>query len=166
MSNRMVNRGYHKRYVFSAACIGMLLFGVVMISLGSILPEVTEKFKLNEAKTGFLLTLLPSGILAGSLVFGPLVDWLSYKRILIIGSFITLLGIEGIVFSDTLSLLHLSVFCIGLGGGILNGITNALVSEISEIDHSANLSLLGVFFWCWSIGYSSCSGSNERYLYF
>jgi FHS family glucose/mannose:H+ symporter-like MFS transporter len=148
----MPNSKYHKGYVFSAACIGMLLFGVVMISLGSILPEVTEKFKLNDVNTGFLLTLLPSGILAGSLVFGPLVDWLSYKRILIAGSLFTLLGIEGIVFSDLLILLHLSVFCIGLGGGILNGITNALVSEISSDDHSANLSLLGVFFGVGALG--------------
>jgi FHS family glucose/mannose:H+ symporter-like MFS transporter len=141
----MTNNNYKKGLVFSAACVGMLLFGIVMISLGSILPEVIEKFQLSEARTGYLLTLLPFGILAGSLVFGPLVDWLSYKKILIAGSIFTLLGLEGIVFSETLELFHMSVFCIGLGGGILNGVTNALVSEISEEDHSANLSLLGVF---------------------
>jgi len=86
----MTNKEYHKGYVFSSACIGMLLFGIVMISLGSVLPEVTEKFQLNEAKAGFLLTLLPMGILTGSLVFGPLVDWLSYKRLLIAGSLLSL----------------------------------------------------------------------------
>ncbi len=152
MTKQMTDRGYHRGYVFSAACVGMLLFGIVMISLGSILPEVTEKFQLNEAQTGFLLTLLPAGILVGSLVFGPLIDWLSYKRILIAGSLFTLMGLEGIVYSEILILLHLSVFCIGLGGGILNGITNALVSEISEEDHSANLSLLGVFFGIGALG--------------
>lgn len=123
-----------------------------MISLGSILPDITSKFQLDEAKAGFLLTLLPTGILLGSLVFGPLVDWLSYKRILIAGSLATLVGIEGIVTSETSVFLHLSVFCIGLGGGILNGITNSLVSEISEEDHSANLSLLGVFFGVGALG--------------
>ncbi|MCL6268072.1 MFS transporter [Flagellimonas myxillae] len=145
-------KGYNKGLVFAAACIGMLLFGIVMISLGSILPEVTDKFKLNDAKTGLLLTLLPSGILAGSLVFGPLVDWLSYKRILITGSLLTFVGLEGIVFSNAATLLHLSVFAIGMGGGILNGLTNALVSEISETNHAANLSLLGVFFGVGALG--------------
>ncbi|GJM29629.1 MAG: hypothetical protein DHS20C17_22640 [Cyclobacteriaceae bacterium] len=148
----MPNNRYRKRYVFTAAAIGMLLFGIVMISLGSILPDITSKFQLDEAKAGFLLTLLPTGILLGSLVFGPLVDWLSYKRILIAGSLATLVGIEGIVTSETSVFLHLSVFCIGLGGGILNGITNSLVSEISEEDHSANLSLLGVFFGVGALG--------------
>jgi FHS family glucose/mannose:H+ symporter-like MFS transporter len=143
---------YHKKYVFAAACIGMLLFGIVMISLGSILPEVNDKFEINGAKTGFLLTLLPTGILVGSLVFGPLVDWLSYKSILIAGCIFTLIGIEGIVLSENLVFLNFSVFCIGLGGGILNGVTNALVSEISEDDHSANLSLLGVFYGIGALG--------------
>ncbi len=142
----MNHRDYQKSYVFAAACIGMLLFGIIMISLGSILPEVTKRFELEEAEAGVLLTLLPAGILLGSLLFGPLVDWLSYKKILVAGSVLTLLGLEGIVFARILGVLHLSVFCIGLGGGILNGITNALVSAISEADHSANLSLLGVFF--------------------
>ena len=148
----MSNSNYQKQTVFSAACLGMLFFGIVMISLGSILPEITSKFQLNEVSTGFLLTLLPSGILAGSLVFGPLVDWLSHKRILIAGSVFTLIGLEGIAFSNNMPILHLSVFCIGLGGGILNGVTNSIVSEISDEDHSANLSILGIFFGVGSLG--------------
>ena len=110
----MTNNTYQKRIVFSAACMGMLLFGIVMISLGSILPEITDKFKLNEVRMGYLLTLLPSGILAGSLVFGPLVDWLSHKKILIAGSIFTLIGLEGIAFSNNIPILHFSVFCTGL----------------------------------------------------
>jgi fucose permease len=148
----MTTNPYRKKLVFSAACMGMLLFGIVMISLGSILPEITEKFQLNETRTGNLITLLPGGILLGSLIFGPLVDWLSHKKILIAGSVFTAVGLEGIAFSEMLSLMHISVFCIGLGGGILNGVTNAIVSEISDEEHSANLSLLGVFFGVGALG--------------
>lgn len=147
-----MEKKYNKGIVFSAACIGMLLFGIVMISLGSILPEVIDKFGFDEVRTGYLITLLPSGILVGSLIFGPLVDSLSFKRILIAGSMLTMLGLEGIVFSEAGGLLHISVFCIGLGGGILNGVTNALVSRISEEGHSANLSLLGVFYGIGALG--------------
>ena len=38
------------------------------------------------------------------------------------------------------------VFLIGLGGGVLNGATNALVADISEQDKAARLGLLGVFY--------------------
>ena len=147
-----LNRGYIKKYVFAAACIGMLLFGIVMISLGSILPDINGKFELNETETGYLATLLPFGILVGSLLFGPSIDWLSFKRILIAGTLLTALGLLGIAVVEALVFLNISVFCIGLGGGILNGVTNALVSEISEENASANLSILGVFFGVGALG--------------
>ena len=38
------------------------------------------------------------------------------------------------------------MFLFGLGGGAINGATSALVSDISEKEKGANLSLLGVFF--------------------
>nr|WP_299381643.1 MFS transporter [Allomuricauda sp.] len=148
----MSNSDYNKGYVFTAACMGMLVFGIVMISLGSILPEITTKFNLNELETGSLPTLLPLGILVGSLVFGPAVDWLSYKGILVAGTILVLVSLEGIVFANKLPLLQISVFGIGLGGGILNGTTNAIVSEISKTNRSANLSLLGVFFGVGALG--------------
>ena len=60
--------------VFYAACLGMLLFGMVMVTLGSILPSVVEKFHLEQIEAGSLVSILPFGILAGSLLFGPIVD--------------------------------------------------------------------------------------------
>ena len=148
----MTNNTYIKSFVFAAACLGMLLFGIVMISLGSILPDINNKFQLSEAEIGYLATLLPFGILVGSLLFGPSVDWFSYKKILIAGAIFTALGLLGMAVAEVLFLLNISVFCIGLGGGILNGVTNALVSEISEGDPSADLSLLGVFFGVGALG--------------
>jgi len=64
----------NRRVVFAASCAGMLLFGIVMISLGSLLPSLTARFGLNEVAVGSLASLLPLGILAGSVVFGPVVD--------------------------------------------------------------------------------------------
>jgi MFS transporter, FHS family, glucose/mannose:H+ symporter len=49
--------------------------------------------------------------------------------------------------------LQLVVIGIGLGGGVLNGGTNALVADISEEEgRSASLSLLGVFFGLGAFG--------------
>lgn len=144
----------------------MLLFGIVMISLGSILPDVNEKFQLSETATGYLATLLPLGILMGSLLFGPLVDWFSYKKILIAGAVFTASGLLGIAVAEVLIWLNVYVFCIGLGGGILNGVTNALVSEISEENRSADLSLLGVFFGIGALGTPAVLGLFKGVLSF
>ena len=39
---------YNRKVVFWAACAGMLLFGVCMITLGSVASDLREKLKLNE----------------------------------------------------------------------------------------------------------------------
>lgn len=137
---------YNKKIVFIAACIGMLLFGVVMISIGTLLPFIMEKFSLSKLDAGALTSLLPLGILTGSLVFGPIVDRYGYKPLLIVCSSVVMISFQQMAFVENYSFILISVFFIGFGGGILNGGTNALVSDISEGGKGANLSLLGVSF--------------------
>jgi FHS family glucose/mannose:H+ symporter-like MFS transporter len=141
--------------VFTAACLGMLLFGIVIISLGSILPSVIEKFELNKIQAGSLASILPAGILIGSLVFGPVVDRYSYRNLFIICAILIIAGLEGIAFSKGLYTLQASFLLIGFGGGVFNAGTSALVADISEErpgKRSANLSLLGVFYGIGALG--------------
>lgn len=154
---------YRRNLVFAAACIGMLLFGIVLISLGSLLPSLTKKFILDEITAGSLAILLPFGILAGSLAFGPIVDRYGHKNLLIICSLLVLLGLEGIAFADSFLILQISIFIIGFGGGVLNGGTNALVADISIKGKGANLSLLGVFFGVGALGMPTVLGILSRY---
>ncbi|MDZ4707473.1 MAG: MFS transporter [Saprospiraceae bacterium] len=134
------------RQVFFAACLGMLLFGIVMITLGSTLPELITRYKLTDIQAGSMFSILPLGILAGSLIFGPVADRYGYRGLLISNALIILLGFESIAYGNQPTLLMLSVFMIGLGGGVLNGATNALVADISDQTKGAHLSILGVFY--------------------
>lgn len=155
---------YNYKVVFVAACLGMLLFGVVMISLGSLLPSISKKIYLSSVETGATLSLLPLGILLGSIVFGPLVDRFGYKIILIIGGLLSFIGFEGLGVATQPDYLNWTILIIGLGGGILNGATNALVSDISKDKHSANLSLLGVFYGVGALGVPAVVGFLQKYL--
>jgi len=143
---------YNRNLVFTASCLGMFIFGIVFTTLGAILPSVIEKFTIDKIHAGSLISILSLGILAGSLLFGPIADRFGYKALLIICSLFILIGLEGIAWSAQFWLLRLSIFLIGFGGGVINGGTNALVADISEGERSANLSLLGIFFGIGAIG--------------
>ena len=143
---------YNKKLVFVASCLGMLLFGIVMTTLGAILPSIVEKFGIQKDNAGSLFLLMTFGMLFGSLIFGPVVDRFGYKSLLAISALLVFLGLEGIAFATSILVIKIPVFLIGFGGGIINGGTNALVSDISEDTRSAGLSLLGVFFGVGAIG--------------
>lgn len=143
---------YSKKAVFWSSCLGMLLFGIVLITLGSVIPDLRIKLNLDEISSGTLFSILPFGVLTGSMVFGPIVDKHSYKVLLVLSCIIVSTGFIGIGFTHDLFILKICAFLIGISGGALNGATNALVADISEKDKSANLSLLGMFFGIGALG--------------
>lgn len=147
--------------VFVCACIGMLLFGISLITLGSVAAPLREKFNLGAIASGTLFSILPVGILAGSLIFGPFSDRYGYKIILVLSSLLIAAGFQGIAWSSSLGVLKICIFLFGVGGGAINGATNAVVADISATNKGANLSLLGVFFAIGALGMPSVLGALE-----
>ena len=137
---------------FTVACLGMLAFGIVLTTLGAVLPSLVSRFGIGKADAGALFLLMSFGILVGSVVFGPIVDRRGYKGMLILAAALIAVGIEGIAFAPSLGWLRAAIVLVGIGGGIINGGTNALVADISTGERSSGLSLLGVFFGVGAVG--------------
>lgn len=148
--------------IFFCACLGMLLFGVSLITLGSVATALQQKFALDAIGAGTLFSILPVGILAGSLLFGPFSDRYGYKVILILSCLLIAAGFQGIAHASSLGVLKGCIFLFGLGGGAINGATNAVVADISEKNKGANLSLLGVFFAIGALGMPFILGTLEE----
>jgi MFS transporter, FHS family, glucose/mannose:H+ symporter len=149
----------NRRTLFAIACLGMLAFGIVLTTLGAVLPSVIERFGIDTAVAGSLFLLMTLGILIGSIVFGPIVDRNGYKGMLLLATALIAIGLEGIAFAPSMAWLRVAVAFIGFGGGIINGGTNALVADISAESRTAGLSLLGVFFGVGAVGVPFVLGS-------
>jgi MFS transporter, FHS family, glucose/mannose:H+ symporter len=147
--------------IFICACLGMLLFGISLITLGSVAAPLREKFQMDAIASGTLFSILPVGILGGSLLFGPFSDRYGYKIILLLSCLFIFAGFQGIAFAGSLGVLKVCIFLFGLGGGAINGATNAVVADISATHKGANLSLLGVFFAIGALGMPSVLGALE-----
>lgn len=143
---------YNKKLVFLAACMGMLFFGITLITLGSLATALQAKFLLDAVDSGTIFSILPFGILAGSFIFGPVTDRYGSRILLAVACAGMFLGFQAIAFADSLGLLKAAIFVFGLCGGVINGATNAIVADISEENRGANLSLLGVFFGLGALG--------------
>ena len=131
---------YKRSLVFIAACAGLSFFGVTMLALGPILSQLGDG-------ANSLPSTLSIGIIAGTLLFGPVVDKFGYKWMLIVGAFLALAGIQGLANATDITLLHISMLMLGFGGGILNGETNALVASIyDDSKRGTRLSILGAFY--------------------
>lgn len=162
----MINQDPTRRTLFAVSCFGMLAFGVVLTTLGAVLPSVITRFGIDKAQAGALLLLMSFGILVGSVIFGPVVDRRGYKGMLVAAAALIALGLEGIAFAPSLASLRAAVALIGVGGGIVNGGANALVADISTEGRGAGLSLLGVFFGVGAVGVPFMLGLLlERFTY-
>lgn len=140
------NKGYNTTKVFIAACLGLAFFGIVMLSLGVLLPPLNSVYP----NANILAPVMSAGIIVGTLVFGPVMDKFGYKWLLVGGATVLLLGIMGLAYVREFHMLVFSIFLVGIGGGILNGETNALVSDIYDSDkRGSRISLLGA---CYCIG--------------
>ena len=85
---------YNRKLNFLASCFGILLFGMGIITLGSIQPDLQERFSSDDFSAGTLFSILPIGILTGSLIFGPVCDRYGYKLILISSAGFLCAGLE------------------------------------------------------------------------
>lgn len=150
------------KLTFASACFGMLLFGISLITLGSVSSDLQHKFQLDAVDSGTLYSILPIGIIAGSLLFGPVSDRYGYKFFFVVSCVCLLLGFQGIAWSEGMGLLRFCIFLFGFGGGAINGATNAVVADITAGNKGANLSLLGVFYGIGALGMPSVLAALEK----
>ena len=137
---------YSTEKVNLAACLGIAFFGVAMLSLGAIMPPLV---KAVPQAIG-LPMYMSIGIIIGTVLFGPIMDRYGYKWLLVVSSLIMLAGLLILAYSTEMPLLIAGIFCVGLGGGVLNGETNAIVSDIYDEDRRGRkMSILGA---CYCIG--------------
>lgn len=132
---------------FISVFAGILLFGVSMVLIGSVLPLLKLRLGLSDIIAGGLFSILPFGLLIGSISFGPITDKYGYRWVLSIACLFLAIGFIGIGHTFSLLLLRISILFFGIGGGVINGATSALISDLSNDNKKiANLNLLGVFF--------------------
>lgn len=131
----------------ASAWAGMFGFGIVMAILGAILPSLFERIGFGAAAAGNLFLTMNFAMLVTTLFFGPLVDRFGFKAVLAVSALLVALAFLALSRASGYGLVLGAAVILGLGGGGLNGGTNALTSDLHEGDKRGSaLNVLGIFF--------------------
>jgi len=129
-----------------AAILAIFVYGMIAAMLGTILPELSERFKLTPSQNGTIATAQALGLMIASLAVGPLLDAQGDKVGLILG----LVFIAGSLFAlpraGGYGSIVFMMFLLGVGGGIVVTGANALANGAAGQHGATVLNLVNLFF--------------------
>lgn len=129
-----------------ASVLAIFVYGMIAAMLGTILPDLSSRFKLTPRQNGIIAFAQAVGLTIASLGVGPLLDDFGKKAGLILGlvliAIVLLLLPRSAGYRSIVALL----FLLGVGGGIVVTGANALTSDVGEAHRAIALNFVNLFF--------------------
>ncbi|MGO9640285.1 MAG: MFS transporter [Candidatus Acidiferrales bacterium] len=129
-----------------AAVVAIFIYGMIAAMLGTILPNLSDRFHLSPRQNGTTAFAQALGLIIASLAVGPLLDNEGKKLGLILGLACISIALFALPRSPGFRSILFLMFLLGVGGGIVVTGANALVSDVSEAHRATALNLVNLFF--------------------
>jgi fucose permease len=129
-----------------AAILAIFVYGMIAAMLGTILPDLSDRFKLTPTQNGTIAFSQALGLIIASVGVGPLLDNEGDKAGLILGLVFIAIVLFLLPRSSGFGSIVILLFLLGVGGGIVVTGANALVSGVSEAHRATALNLVNLFF--------------------
>jgi fucose permease len=129
-----------------AVILAIFVYGLVAATLGTILPNLSDRFGLTPSQNGSIALAQALGLILASLAVGPLLDAEGKKVGLVLGLSLILIALAALPRSSGYRTLILLMFVMGMGGGIVITGANALASDVSGGHRGSVLNLVNLFF--------------------
>lgn len=129
-----------------AAILAIFVYGMIAAMLGTILPDLSDRFRLTPTQNGTIAFSQALGLIIASVGVGPLLDTQGDKVGLILGLAFIAIVLFLLPRSSGFRSIVLLLFLLGVGGGIVVTGANALVSGVSEAHRATALNLVNLFF--------------------
>ncbi|HUX43266.1 MAG TPA: MFS transporter [Terracidiphilus sp.] len=129
-----------------AAILAIFVYGMIAAMLGTILPDLSERFSLSPKQNGTIALAQALGLMIASLGVGPLLDTQGDKVGLLLGLLFIAAALFALPRSRGFGSIVFLLFLLGVGGGIVVTGANALVSGVSEAHRATALNLVNLFF--------------------
>jgi fucose permease len=129
-----------------AAILAIFVYGMIAAMLGTILPDLSDRFRLTPTQNGTIASSQALGLIIASVGVGPLLDTEGDKAGLILGLALIAIALFRLPRSKGFVGIVVLLFLLGVGGGIVVTGANALVSGVSQAHRATALNLVNLFF--------------------
>jgi fucose permease len=129
-----------------AAIFAIFVYGMIAAMLGTILPELSERFHLSPSQNGTIASAQALGLILASLGVGPLLDNEGDKLGMVLGLVFISVALFALPRSPGFRTILLLLFLLGVGGGTLVTAANSLVSDVGAAHRATALNLVNLFF--------------------
>jgi fucose permease len=129
-----------------AAVLAIFVYGMIAAMLGTILPDLSDRFQLTPTQNGTIAFVQALGLIIASVGVGPLLDTQGDKIGLMLGLALIAIALFALPRSPGFRSILVLLFLLGVGGGIVVTGANALVSGVSEAHRAIALNLVNLFF--------------------
>jgi fucose permease len=129
-----------------AAIVATFIYGMIAAMLGTILPDLSDRFQLTPRQNGIIAFAQALGLIIASLAVGPLLDDEGKKAGLMLGLAFISFVLFALPRSSGFRSIVFLLFFLGVGGGIVVTGANALVSDVGETHRAIALNLVNLFF--------------------
>jgi fucose permease len=129
-----------------AAIVAIFVYGMTAAMLGTILPDLSDRFHLTPSQNGTIAFAQALGLIIASLAVGPLLDNEGKKLGLILGLAFIAVALFALPRSSGFRSIVFLLFLLGVGGGIVVTGANALVSGVSDTHRATALNMVNLFF--------------------
>src|ERR1700685_1740783 len=129
-----------------AAIVAIFVYGMTAALLGTILPDLSDRFHLTPSQNGTIAFAQALGLIIASLAVGPLLDNEGKKLGLILRLALISIALFALPRSPGFRSILLLLFLLEVGGGIVVTAANSLVSDVGEAHRATALNLVNLFF--------------------
>jgi len=126
--------------------LSIMCYGICLTVIGPALGEVGESFGLTTDRLGLLTTALSVGLLISVLLCGWIVDRTPIKLVIIVGQLFLTAGLVIFSRTDVFSVALVSFFMMGVGGGVIEVVTNTIIANVYAHNRGLGMNILHSFF--------------------
>lgn len=129
-----------------AAIVAIFVSGMLAALLGTILPDLSDRFRFTPTQNGTMALAQALGLVIASVSVGWLLDSEGEKLGLLLGFTLISIVLYALPRSPGFRSIVFLLFLLGVGGGAVLTGANTLVSHISDAHRATTLNLVNLFF--------------------